>query len=58
MGPLSHGDSLVGDSKPNWFFGFSHHEEFQYLDELLDQSFSMGVEDASIPLFQKWLAPF
>ena len=28
MGPLSHGDSLVGDSKPNWFFGFSHHEEF------------------------------
>ncbi len=22
LGPLSHGDSLVGDSKANWFFGF------------------------------------
>lgn len=40
------------------FSASSHHEEFQCLDELLDQSFSMGVEDASIPLFQKWLAPF
>ena len=28
LGPLSRGDSLVGDSKSNWFFGFSHHEEF------------------------------
>ena len=58
MGPLSHGDPLVGNPKSDRFFGFSHHEECQCLDELLDQSFSMGVEDASIPLFQKWLAPF
>lgn len=49
---------MVGDSKPDWFFGICHHEEFQCLDELLNQSFSMGVEDASIPSSKNGLHHF
>ncbi len=42
-------------SKPNWFFGFSHHEEIlMSWWTTWPIPFSMGVESASIPL-PKWL---
>ena len=49
---------MVGNPESDRFFGFCHHEEYECLDELFDQSFSMGVEDAPISFFKKWTAPF